>query len=65
MPDFHRTNINLHATDVDWLVTNFGYGWTEKVRDVVHDYVVRRQLQSLEINDQFSMKVLPRGNDHQ
>lgn len=36
---FHRTNINLYAIDVDWLRSAFGYGWTEKVREVIHDYV--------------------------
>jgi hypothetical protein len=41
--DFHRTNINLLRTDVDWLVATYGYGWTEKVRDIVHDHVSHRQ----------------------
>lgn len=37
--DFHRTNINLHRADVDWLVHIYGYGWTEKVRDIIHNYI--------------------------
>lgn len=42
--DFHRTNINLRREDVDWLVQTYGYGWTEKVRDIVHDYVRNRTI---------------------
>jgi len=37
--DFHRTNLNLFRTDVDWLVCTYGYGWTEKVRDIVHEHI--------------------------
>ena len=36
--DLHRTNINLYATDVEWLRKKYGYGWTEKVREIIHDW---------------------------
>lgn len=39
MTDFHRTNINLYVNDATWLKNKYGYGWTEKVRDIVHGYV--------------------------
>jgi hypothetical protein len=39
MTDFHRTNINLLQSDVDWLQHNYGYGWTEKVREIIHGYI--------------------------
>lgn len=39
----HRTNIYLFASDVAWLQHRFGYGWTEKVRDLVHNYVREKQ----------------------
>lgn len=39
MPDLHRTNINLFSNDVAWLNHRFGYGWTEKVREIVREYV--------------------------
>ena len=37
--DLHRTNINLYASDVEWLRNQYGWGWTERVRDVLHEYV--------------------------
>lgn len=37
--DLHRTNINLYAKDVEWLRNKYGYGWTEKARDIIHDYI--------------------------
>jgi hypothetical protein len=37
--DLHRTNINLLKSDVDYLRALFGFGWTEKVREIVHEYV--------------------------
>ena len=37
--DFHRTNLNLFRADVDWLTKTYGYGWTEKARDIIHGYV--------------------------
>lgn len=37
--DFHRTQINLHAADAEWLQRHFGRGWTEKVREWIHRMV--------------------------
>jgi hypothetical protein len=39
MPDLHRTNINLYASDVAYFQRTYGHGWTEKVRDIIHKYV--------------------------
>lgn len=38
-PDYHRTNINLYLADVEWLQRRYGYGWTEHVREIVHEYI--------------------------
>ena len=35
----HRTNIYLFASDVEYLHRTIGFGWTEKVRELVHDWV--------------------------
>lgn len=39
MPELHRTNINLYAKDVRYFQSRYGHGWTEKVREIVHDWV--------------------------
>jgi len=41
MPELHRTNINLYASDVAYFQKRYGYGWTERVRDIVHEYVTK------------------------
>jgi hypothetical protein len=43
---FHRTNINLFMSDVEWLENKWGRGWTESVRDIVHQYVLAKQDQT-------------------
>ena len=35
MSKLHRTNINLFESDVIYLQTLFGHGWTNQVRDMV------------------------------
>ena len=37
--DLHRTNINLFSTDVAWLRSTYGHGWTEVVREAIASYV--------------------------
>lgn len=39
----HRTNINLYAEDVDYLQSHSGPGWTEIIRELVHNYVADRK----------------------
>jgi hypothetical protein len=41
--DLHRTNINLRKDDVEYLRNLLGFGWTEKVREIVHEYVREMQ----------------------
>jgi len=41
MLELHRTNINLYASDVAYFQKRYGYGWTERVRDIVHEYVTK------------------------
>jgi hypothetical protein len=40
---FHRTNINLFMSDVEWLEKKWGRGWTEAVRDIVHKHIQEKQ----------------------
>ena len=40
---YHRTNINLFASDVEWLQKKYGHGWTERVRDIVRTHVQIRK----------------------
>ena len=35
MSKLHRTNLNLYESDVDFLRSIFGHGWTNQVRDMV------------------------------
>jgi hypothetical protein len=41
---FHRTNISLHSSDVEYLKSTFGHGWTTHLRDIIHQEV--RAIQS-------------------
>lgn len=38
-PQLHRTNLNLHASDVAFLQHTYGYGWTEQARELLHQRV--------------------------
>lgn len=40
---FHRTNINLHQADYEYLLSTFGYSWTAKVREWVRKEIIRRR----------------------
>lgn len=40
---FHRTNINLLESDVEWLRAHFGTGWTAIVRQIVQKYVAEHR----------------------
>lgn len=46
-PTLHRTNLNLHASDVAFLQHTYGYGWTEQARELLHQRVeqLRQQRQ--------------------
>ena len=41
--DLHRTNINLYASDVEWLRNQYGWGWTERVREIIHEAVRQKR----------------------
>ena len=43
MSDLHRTNLNLYASDVDYLTKTYGPGWTGIVRNMIHTEVERRR----------------------
>ena len=54
--DLHRTNINLYARDVEWLRRTYGYGWTEKVRDMIASAVRNQKLVREEWKPEYGMK---------
>lgn len=41
--DKHRTNIYLYKSDVKWLRDRHAYGWTEMVREIVHQHIERQK----------------------
>lgn len=44
MPEsFHRTNINLYTSDVEYLQRKYDRGWTEIVREIVHQEIKNRK----------------------
>ena len=47
-PNLHRTNINLFTADVDWFKSVHGYGWTERVRDILHQYVAKKKAEAIQ-----------------
>lgn len=52
MTNLHRTNINLFDTDVEYLAQHYGYGWTNKVRDIVHEWIAaHRPNMTLDLNN--------------
>jgi len=58
MPELHRTNINLYASDVAYFQKRYGYGWTERVRDIVHEYVTKPL--SVNIDEPYTEVVKPK-----
>lgn len=42
-----RCNLNLFTADKEWLEKRFGRGWTEQVRNMVRDYISKRQVSHL------------------
>lgn len=41
--DLHRTNLNLYLSDVQWMRNHYGHGWTEWVRDMIHQCIERKR----------------------
>jgi len=39
-----KVTLNLYAADVEWLEKAYGHGWTERVRQHIHQEVTYRQL---------------------
>lgn len=42
----HRTNINLYEEDVKFLESYHGYGWSNQVRNIVHERVKALQAET-------------------
>ena len=60
--DLHRTNINLYAADVQWLRTCYGWGWSEYVREIVHEVIVgQRQRLEQRRNEMHNEQFEPAG----
>ena len=45
-PKLHRTNINLRQDDIEWFKSIHGYGWTERIRELVHQYVAKKRAEA-------------------
>jgi hypothetical protein len=41
--DLQKVTINLYRSDVASLQSHYGWGWSEQVRNLVRDFVRRRQ----------------------
>ena len=50
-----RVTLNLYEADCQWLECTYGHGWTERVRQHIHNEVTGRQLR-LEQPPQFTMR---------
>lgn len=42
----HRTNINLYEEDIKFLESYHGYGWSNMVREILHDRVVAMKIEA-------------------
>lgn len=42
-----RVTLNLYEADCRWLETNYGRGWTERVRQHIHNEVLKRDMTQL------------------
>lgn len=43
-----KITLNLYLSDVDWLKKRFGWGYSEKIRDLVREYhksIIRQESQ--------------------
>lgn len=38
-----RVTLNLYASDVEWFIATYGHGWTERIRQHLHNEVLKRQ----------------------
>jgi hypothetical protein len=41
-----KVTLNLYEADVEWLISAYGHGWTERIRQHIHDEVTERQMRS-------------------
>lgn len=46
-----RVTLNLYEADCEWLEKTYGHGWTERVRQHIHNEVVKRAMRSLTETD--------------
>jgi len=42
-----RVTLNLYEADCEWLEREYGRGWTERIRQHIHNEVLTRQLTPL------------------
>lgn len=41
---FRKVTLNLFESDVEWLERNYGWGWSELVRDRIHKFIHKQIL---------------------
>lgn len=39
-----RVTLNLYESDCQWFAKHYGHGWTERIRQHLHNEVVKRQI---------------------
>lgn len=37
-----RVTLNLYESDYEWFIANYGFGWTERIRQHLHAEVLKR-----------------------
>jgi hypothetical protein len=58
----HRTNINLYEADCLWLEHRYGYGWTNQIRDLVHDWVRQQRREPEDTPREYARDKITRAN---
>lgn len=43
-----KCTLNLYEADCQWFEREYGHGWTERLRQHIHEQVIRRQLNKME-----------------
>jgi hypothetical protein len=38
-----RVTLNLYASDCEWFAANYGHGWAERIRQHLHNEVLKRK----------------------
>ncbi len=48
-PLYKKVTLNLYLADVQDLARLYGYGWSERVRELIHDHLRNKQLHKIDM----------------